>query len=174
MRALREIPDDARGWQTEKRTVQCQSCKAVSVFDPERVGQRCEFCGSPKLVDYQEIKSPIRPQSLLPFRVADTAVREQIRNWYKSKWLAPGSLKSRALVDTVKGIYIPYWTFDAQVALPVGSRRGALLLHDGNVPRQQGTHPDAAGPSRPVGAGLRRRRSFLRRRADSRHARRFA
>ena len=118
VRALREIPDDARGWQAEKRTVQCQSCKAVSVFDPERVGQRCEFCGSPALVDYKEIKSPIRPQSLLPFRVADTAVREQIRNWYKSKWLAPGSLKSRALVDTVKGVYIPYWTFDAQVVCP--------------------------------------------------------
>jgi hypothetical protein len=117
-RALRELPDDARGWEAEKRTVQCSSCKAVSVFDPERVGQRCEFCGSPALVDYKEIKSPIRPQSLLPFRVADTAVREQIRSWYKSKWLAPGSLKHRALVDTVKGVYIPYWTFDAQVVCP--------------------------------------------------------
>jgi hypothetical protein len=118
VRALREIPDEARGWQAEKRTVQCQSCKAVSVFDPERVGQRCEFCGAPALVDYKEIKSPIRPQSLLPFRVADTAVREQIRGWYKSKWLAPGALKSRALVDTVKGVYIPYWTFDAHVVCP--------------------------------------------------------
>jgi hypothetical protein len=118
VRALREMPEDERGWQTERRTVQCQSCKAVSVFEPERVGQRCEFCGSPALVPYEEIKSPIRPQSLLPFRVAETAVREQIRRWYKSKWLAPGALKSRALVDTVRGIYIPYWTFDAQVVCP--------------------------------------------------------
>ena len=124
VRALREIPEDARGWQTEKKTVQCQSCKAVSVFDPERVGQRCEFCGSPALVPYEEIKSPIRPQSLLPFRVADTAVREQIRRWYKSKWLAPNSLKSRALVDTVKGVYIPYWTFDAQVVCPWEAEAG--------------------------------------------------
>jgi hypothetical protein len=118
VRALREMPEDARGWQTEKRTVQCRSCKAVSVFDPKRVGQRCEFCGSPEIVDYDEIKSPIRPQSLLPFKVAEPAVREQIRRWYKSKWLAPGSLKTRALVDTVRGVYIPYWTFDAQVVCP--------------------------------------------------------
>jgi len=118
VKALREIPEDDRGWQTEKRTVQCRSCKAVSVFDPSRVGQRCEFCGSPELVDYEEIKAPIRPQSLLPFRVAESAVREQIRRWYKSKWLAPGALKARALVDTVKGVYIPYWTFDAQVVCP--------------------------------------------------------
>jgi hypothetical protein len=118
VRALREMPDDLRGWQAEKRTVQCRSCKAVSVFDPKRVGQRCEFCGSPEIVDYEEIKSPIRPQSLLPFKVAEPTVREQIRRWYKSKWLAPGSLKTRALVDTVRGVYIPYWTFDAQVVCP--------------------------------------------------------
>ena len=118
VRALREIPDEARGWQTARITVQCQSCKAVSVFAPDRVGQRCEFCGSPAIVPYEEIKSPIRPQSLLPFRVADTAVREQIRRWYKSKWLAPNALKTRALVDTVKGVYIPYWTFDAKVVCP--------------------------------------------------------
>jgi hypothetical protein len=124
VRALREMPEDARGWQTERRTVQCQSCKAVSVFDPQRVGQRCDFCGSPALVPYEEIKSPIRPQSLLPFRVADTAVREQIRQWYRSKWLAPNALKSRALVDTVKGIYIPYWTFDAQVVCPWDAEAG--------------------------------------------------
>ena len=124
VRALREIPDEARGWQTERITIQCQSCKAVSVFAPDRVAQRCEFCGSPAIVPYEEIKSPIRPQSLLPFRVADTSVREQIRRWYKSKWLAPGSLKSRALVDTVKGVYIPYWTFDAQVHCPWDAEAG--------------------------------------------------
>ena len=123
-KALREIPDQDRGWQTEKRTVQCQSCKAVSVFDPERVGQNCDFCGSPKLLDYQEIKAPIRPQSLLPFTVTESGVREQIRKWYASKWLAPNALKTRALVDRVHGIYIPYWTFDAHVVCPWQAEAG--------------------------------------------------
>ena len=117
-RALRDLPDEARGWLAEKRTVQCQSCKAVSVFDPERVGQNCGFCGSPALVDYTEIKAPIRPQSLLPFKISEAQVREQIRRWYASKWLAPGKLKTRALVDRVRGVYIPYWTFDAQAECP--------------------------------------------------------
>jgi hypothetical protein len=123
-KALRELPDEARGWQAEKRTVQCQSCKAVSVFDPERVGQNCDFCGSPSLVDYTEIKAPIRLQSLLAFRVTDAQVREQIRKWYASKWLAPNKLKSRALVDRVHGVYIPYWTFDAHVVCPWTAEAG--------------------------------------------------
>jgi len=30
-------------------------------------------------------------------------------------WLAPSALRHRALTDTVHGVYLPYWTFDAQV-----------------------------------------------------------
>ena len=118
VKALREVPDAERGWLDTKRTVQCQSCKAVSVFDPTRVGQNCEFCGSPALLDYEEIRAPIRPQGILPFKVDQGKVREQIRRWFGSKWIAPSDLKRRAMVDRVTGIYIPYWTFDAQVHCP--------------------------------------------------------
>src|SRR5512145_1856081 len=124
VRALRDLPDDQRGWLAEKRTVQCQSCRAVSVFDPARVGQNCDFCGSPALVDYTEIKAPIRPQSLLPFKVTESQVREQIRQWYASKWFAPGKLKARAMVDRVHGVYVPYWTFDAHVVCPWEAEAG--------------------------------------------------
>jgi predicted RNA-binding Zn-ribbon protein involved in translation (DUF1610 family) len=118
VRTLRELPDELRGWQAERRSVQCQSCRAVMVFEPERVGQNCEFCGSPALVDYEEIKAPIRPQSLLPFAISPSQVRESIRGWYRSKWLAPNALRRRALVDRVHSVYLPYWTFDAHVRCP--------------------------------------------------------
>ena len=113
-----------RGWHTERRSVRCQSCRAVMVFDPARVGQNCEFCGSPALVEYSETKSPITPQSLLPFKNRSTQIREQIRRWYASKWFAPGKLKTRALVDTVHGVYLPYWTFDAQAECPWRAEAG--------------------------------------------------
>ena len=113
--ALRAVPDTQRGWQATKTTVRCQSCQAISVFDPERVGQRCDFCGSSALVPYTEIKEAFRPESLLPMKVSETAVRDSIRQWYKSRWFAPNKLRHLARTDTVKGLYIPYWTFDAQV-----------------------------------------------------------
>src|SRR6266550_9363893 len=43
--ALRGITDAQRGWMTEKRQVRCQSCNAISVLDPARQAQNCEFCG---------------------------------------------------------------------------------------------------------------------------------
>jgi hypothetical protein len=113
--ALRGIPDDQRGWQAKKISVKCQSCQAISVFDPERVSQRCDFCGSTALVPYEEIKEAFRPESLLPMKLSENQVRDSIRTWYGNRWFAPNKLKRAALTDTVKGLYIPYWTFDAQV-----------------------------------------------------------
>ena len=113
--ALRSLGDDRRGWQSDKRYVKCQSCQAISVLDPARQAQRCEFCGSAQLVPYEQSRESFRPESLLPFRVTEAQARDGIRAWYSRLWLAPGALKRRALTDTVKGVYLPYWTFDAQV-----------------------------------------------------------
>ncbi len=124
VKTLRELPDELRGWKEERRSVQCQSCRAVMVFDPARVGQNCEFCGSPALVDYKEVKDPITPQSLLPFKVPQTEIRDGIRKWYASKWFAPNALKRKALVDELHGLYIPYWTFDAQAHCPWTAEAG--------------------------------------------------
>ncbi len=113
--ALNAVTDDQRGWQAEKTSVKCQSCQAISVFDPTRVAQRCEFCGSASLIPYDEIKAPIRPECLLEFELPEPTVRESVRKWYGDRWFAPNALKGKALTDTVHGLYIPYWTFDAKV-----------------------------------------------------------
>ena len=114
--ALRALPEDQRGWAVARKSVKCQSCHAISVFDEKRVAQRCDFCGSPSLISLEDTGAPIRPAGLLPFVVADTKVREDIRQWYGSHWFAPNNLKNKALTDTVHGVYLPYWTFDAHVA----------------------------------------------------------
>ena len=112
--ALRAIPDSSRGWQAPKTSVRCQSCQAISVFDADVVGQRCDFCGSTALVPYEEVKDPFRPESLLPLKISESQARDLIRQWYGRQWLAPNNLNAKALTDTVKGIYLPYWTFDAK------------------------------------------------------------
>ena len=113
--ALRAIPDTQRGWEKDRTSVQCQSCQAISLFDPTRVAQRCDFCGSASIVPYTKTRAAIYPESLLPFTVSESQVRESIRQWYASRWFAPNKLKKAALTDQVGGVYLPYWTFDAKV-----------------------------------------------------------
>jgi Zn finger protein HypA/HybF involved in hydrogenase expression len=112
--ALRAIPDSARGWQADKIAVRCQSCQAISVFDPGRVAQRCDFCGSSALVPYEQVKDAFRPESLLPLRISESQARDLIHAWVGSQWLAPSAFQSQSRTDTVKGVYLPYWTFDAR------------------------------------------------------------
>jgi hypothetical protein len=106
------------------RQVRCQSCNAISVLDASRQAQRCEFCGSAQLVPYAATHAMIEPEGVLPFRVAEDSARDRIRAWYGKLWLAPGALKRRALTDTVKGVYLPYWTFDAHVDAEWTAERG--------------------------------------------------
>ena len=122
--ALRDLPAAEQQWQATRRSVQCQSCRAVMVYEAERVGQNCEFCGSPALVAYDEIKSPIRPEGVLPFRIDRNRVRDDIRRWWRSKWFAPARLARAALVETVRSLYIPYWTFDARAHCPWDAEAG--------------------------------------------------
>ncbi|MCS1411047.1 MAG: hypothetical protein M2R45_04242 [Verrucomicrobia subdivision 3 bacterium] len=112
--ALRELDNDARGWKSDRVSVKCQSCEAISVFQAQMTAKQCEFCGSTQILPYEQRKAPISPESLLPLEVSESRVRESMRQWYHTRWFAPNRLKKDALTDTVKGVYIPYWTFDAQ------------------------------------------------------------
>ncbi len=113
--ALSSIGSEDRGLRTEKKSVKCESCQAISIFDPDRAAQRCDFCGSPSIVPVDDLTDLITPQSLLPAVIAATQVRDQLRAWYGSRWWAPSKLKRAALTDKLHGIYLPYWTFDAHV-----------------------------------------------------------
>ena len=117
--ALRN-PASGRGWGgqpgDQKREVQCQSCRAISVFVGGKVAQRCEFCGSPSIIAHESASEAITPQSLLAFKVSEGQMRQSLRQWYGSRWFAPNKLKSAALTDTLHGVYLPYWTFDAHVS----------------------------------------------------------
>ncbi len=113
--ALSSISPDNRGLKAEKKSVKCESCQAISIFDPERAAQRCDFCGSPSIVAVDDLKDAVTPESLLPAVLPSTQARDLLRTWYGNRWWAPTKLKRVALTDTLHGIYLPYWTFDAHV-----------------------------------------------------------
>lgn len=121
---LRAIPDDQRGWAAVRKTVKCQSCQAISVFDEKRVAQNCDFCGSSAMIAMDDVGSPIRPGSQLPFKISQSQVREDIRRWYASHFWAPNALGQKAMTDTLHGMYLPFWTFDAHAECPWEAEAG--------------------------------------------------
>jgi hypothetical protein len=113
--ALRNMQGEQRGWARTARMIKCQHCQAISVFDATKQAKSCEFCGASAIVGYDETDDVIRPEGILPIQVSEPQARDLIRGWYGKLWWAPSKLKSRAMTDTAKGMYLPYWTFDAMV-----------------------------------------------------------
>lgn len=106
------------------RHVQCTHCHAVLVRTGETVAQHCDFCGSPELLDYTDIAAPIRPESVLPAQVSKEQAYHALKAFLGSRWFAPGDLKRRNLVDRMRRIYLPYWTFDASAECPWTAESG--------------------------------------------------
>lgn len=103
---------------TAERRVQCNNCHAVIVRSAETVAQHCDFCGSPELLDYQDIQSPISPESLLPAIVSQEKAYHALKAFLAAKWFAPNDLKRRNLIDRIHRVYLPYWTFDSSAECP--------------------------------------------------------
>ena len=144
--ALERLPDSARGWSPKASSVRCQSCNAISVFEAEHAGKRCDFCGSSALVPYQELQQSIRPESLLPLRISEVEIRESIRKWYSKRWFAPSNLGQKALTDTIHGVYLPYWTFDAHAAAHWTALRATTTTRPSPTP----TPTDVPKPAKSV------------------------
>ena len=128
--ALRDVPDDQRGWMTATHSVRCQSCQAITVFPAGRAAQSCAFCGSTALANYDELRAPIRPESLIEFKFSEAQVRDAAHAWYKTRWFAPNQLKKAALTDQIHGFYLPFWTFDAQANCPWTAESGVYYYTD--------------------------------------------
>ncbi len=114
----------ARGYGAPVTTLACSECGAnVNVGAGERT-TTCAFCGSSQVLAAEAGEPPIRPGSLLPFRVSKEAANKRFGEWLASRWLRPNDLKRIAKVNEMGGVYVPFWTFDADVTSRWTAERG--------------------------------------------------
>ncbi len=105
--------------------VRCDSCGAQTQLPPEVIAEDCSFCGNSLMIDGATKCTIIEPQALLPFSVPKEEAFKEFRAWVNSLWFAPNALKKYAAVDNqLKGIYVPYWTYDCQTESEYEGLRG--------------------------------------------------
>ncbi|MGL5009453.1 MAG: primosomal protein N' (replication factor Y) - superfamily II helicase [Paracoccaceae bacterium] len=108
----------------EIRTTTCPSCNAQVEFQGADHATECPFCATPVVVD-TGTQRPIKPQAVLPFALTEDAARGAMISWMGGLWFAPNTLleyarKGRAM----NGIYVPFWTFDADTSSRYSGARG--------------------------------------------------
>ena len=124
--AIARLGDKAVNVDTASRRVQCNNCHAVLVRSAETVAQHCDFCGSPELLDYEDIHSPILPESLLPAAISKETAYHALKAFLAARWFAPNDLKRRNLIDRIHRVYLPYWTFDSSAECPWTAESGTF------------------------------------------------
>ena len=110
-------------WGAQKKSVECKHCGAVTVYDTLETAAVCPFCGSTSVMPAASENS-IAPGAVAPFTVTKETAGQNFTNWLKKKWFAPKKAKKNASPEAFQGIYLPYWTYDAQTTSNFSARAG--------------------------------------------------
>jgi hypothetical protein len=74
---------------------------------------------------------------LLPFGLDERAARAKMTDWLGSLWFAPNGLQDYARKGRqLSGIYVPYWTFDADTKSQYSGQRGTHYYETRTVTRK--------------------------------------
>lgn len=119
----KELPDDME-WKTPSEeqweegetdglTVYgCKSCGGEIIVDETTSATACPFCDNP-VVLMGRFTGTLKPDYIIPFKLDKKAATEGLYNHLKGKKLLPKVFKDKNHIDEVKGVYVPFWLFDA-------------------------------------------------------------
>lgn len=140
--SLRELDFDAAIAQNlpaadleETRVLSCPNCAAQVEFDPDTHAAECPFCATPVVTDTGTNRH-IKPRGVLPFSLDERRAHDAMNDWLGGLWFAPNGLKEYARKGRrMQGIYVPYWTFDAQTQSRYHGERGTIYYTTRTVTR---------------------------------------
>ncbi|MEM8978597.1 MAG: primosomal protein N' (replication factor Y) - superfamily II helicase [Pseudomonadota bacterium] len=122
------------------RVLSCENCGAQIEFDPKVHAAECPYCATPVVTDTGPHRH-IKPKALLPFALDERQAKAAMNTWLGRLWFAPNGLTEYARKGRkMQGIYVPYWTFDADTNSSYTGQRGTVYYETRTVRRGGETH----------------------------------
>ncbi len=90
----------------------CPSCGAEIICDETTAATSCPYCDNPTIVP-SNVSGSLKPDAIVPFKLDKEAAKTAFRNHLKGKKLLPRLFSEESHLDEIKGIYVPFWLFDA-------------------------------------------------------------
>lgn len=117
----------------------CKNCGANQHIEENYKSLHCVYCSMPLVLEDAYKEDWILPGAVLPFQIDQKKSFQIFQRWVKSLWFAPNKLKKAALdPQFTKGLYLPYWTFDAQLQARYSGQRGEYYYETKRVRNSQG------------------------------------
>ena len=119
----------------ELRSWTCPNCGARISMDEALQASECPFCATPIVLDTGP-RRQIKPKGVVPFALEERAARKAMNDWLGRLWFAPNGLQEYARKGRkMQGIYVPYWTYDADTKTRYTGQRGTAYYVTRTVTR---------------------------------------
>lgn len=103
------------GWGVARKEMHCNACGADMTIAENALTATCPFCASNRVNVREAPADQLRPRFLIPFKIQPQATRELAKKWLGEGWYHPSELGASAIVDRFTGVYLPFWTFNADI-----------------------------------------------------------
>ncbi len=103
------------------RSYVCKSCGGEIVGDQNTAATSCPYCGNP-VVLMGQFSGALKPDFVIPFKLDKKAAKAGLMKHLSGKRLLPKIFKDQNHIDEIKGIYVPFWLFDADTDAQVRYR----------------------------------------------------
>ena len=113
--AQEEAKSESGGNEKEEAAVFiCPSCGAEIVTDSTTAATTCYYCHNPVVLSGR-LDGAFRPEKVIPFRIGREEAVGRFLSWVKKKKFVPKAFFSQAQLETITGVYYPYWMIDCTV-----------------------------------------------------------
>lgn len=96
------------------RLYSCQACGGEIVGDVTTAATECPYCGNP-VVMMGQLAGELKPDFVIPFKLDKKAAKEGLLKHLEKKPFLPKIFKKENKINEIKGIYVPFWLYDADV-----------------------------------------------------------
>lgn len=109
-----DLENIATGLDVPTKAFHCNTCGAVTAVAADTVTITCSFCNGTNVNEEAFENRVIKPFGILPFKIVKQQANDIFKEWIGNGWFRPNDLKTLAEMNRLDGIYIPFWTYDAQ------------------------------------------------------------
>lgn len=93
----------------------CSSCGAQIMSNDVEVSKNCAYCGQSTII-FDRVSKEQRPDKILPFQITKEDAIGSVRERFKKALCMPDDL-DKITVNSVYGIYMPYWIYDSTMEM---------------------------------------------------------
>ena len=110
--------------------LRCDVCGAEFFQPAEGTATVCPMCGSPQIKPEEE-HNGIPVEGVVPFAIDRYEAQKRFGQWIRKRWFAPASLKRTFAEGELVGMYVPFWTYDADAVTQYCGRGGRTYTRRG-------------------------------------------